>query len=337
MKILIASVRDTGGTGYNLAHAVNSVCKNHQAIDLTAQKSYINYPTMAYMGDYSIAACRKMIYKADALVFLGAFKPLITGLKLAKRKLRDKKKLLLFMGSEWRYGRKELLEQADTMLKRNYRIAVGGSGMFMPGEDKDKTPCPSDVTFLPPTRGFKEIKRLYSLCNQDRKAVETFGTPRQRVVFMHAPTSEERKGSETFYRAVTKAMQIVPTLTSSTIRGQPWANCLRAIATSDVLFDQNPPFPAGYGAISIEAAIFKLPVISRVNPDCIKWLMETQGLKVPIIGWKDDDDLLKKVWHLATQPELRKTYGDAMYKFCKQLHDEKPVVDRLLKIFEEMN
>ena len=110
MKIVIPSIRDTGGTGWTLAHAINNVSKGkHQAIDLTAQKSYINYPTMAHMGDYTKLQIRKMLYKADVVVFLGSFRPLFDGLKLSRRRLRDKKKLLLFMGSEWRGGRKGIL------------------------------------------------------------------------------------------------------------------------------------------------------------------------------------------------------------------------------------
>src|SRR4030043_165667 len=102
MKIVIPSVRDTGGTGWNLAHAINNVYpKQHQAIDLTAQKSYINYPTIASMGDYAKRQCRDMIYKADAIVFLGSFRPLFEGLHLSPARLKDKKKLLLFMASEW--------------------------------------------------------------------------------------------------------------------------------------------------------------------------------------------------------------------------------------------
>lgn len=340
MKILIANVRDTGGTGWNLAHAINNVSKGkHHAVNLTAQKSYINYPTMADMGDYGKSACRKMFNNADVIVFLGAFKPFLSkdGLAVQKRTIRDKKKLLLFMGSEWRYGRKQLMQQAEDLLAKNYGIAVGGSGMFLPGEDDEHTTVPNGTFFLPPCRAFTEIGGKYGVCNQDKTALEMFAVPKKRVIFTHAPTSEANKGSKSFYKAVTKAMQLVPNLTFSTVRGQPWVTTLRSLAVSDVLMDQDPPFPEAYGAISVEASIFRNVIVSRIHPECVRWLTEVMGTPPPIIGWKDDDDLMAKLYKLATDEELRKTFGNLAYEWMRKLHDEQPVVDRFMKIVDEID
>jgi hypothetical protein len=209
--------------------------------------------------------------------------------------------------------------------------------MMMPAEDEEKTPCPKDVDWLPLTRGFKEIRETYGLCNQDAEALSQFATPRDKVLFMHAPTSEERKGSQTFYYAMTRAQQLVGNLVFSMVRGQPWINCLKSLACSDLLFDQDPPFPETYGGISVEASIFKLPVISRISPFAIDFWKRETGLTSPIIQWTDDEDLFKKVYKLATEPELRAQFGESTYQFMKALHDEKPVVDRLLRFIEEMN
>lgn len=338
MKIVIPSIRDTGGTGWTLAHAINTVCKGeHQAIDLTAQKSYINYPTMAHMGDYTKLQIRKMIYKADTIVFLGSFRPIFDGLKLSRRRLRDKKKLLLFMGSEWRGGRKGILEHIDKYIRGQYKIAVGSPCMMMDAEDEDKTPCPKGVEWLPLTRGFTEIAEMYGVCNQDQNALNAFATPRDKVLFMHAPTSEERKGSQTFYYAMTRAQQLVPNLIFTMVRGQPWINCLKSMAVSDLLFDQDPPFPETYGGISVEASIFKLPVISRVSQYAVDFWKRETGLDSPIIQWTDDEDLFTKVYKLATDKALREKFGESTYKFMRALHDEKPVVNRFLKMIEDMN
>lgn len=340
MKIVIASVRDTGGTGWNLAHAINRVTPENRAIDLTAQKSYINYPTMADMANYDLSTVRQMICNADVVVMLGAFKPLFEGLKLKTAKMKDQKKLLLFMGSEWRYGKKELMKQAKQLIKSHYDIAIGGPGMYASGKGEDGLtidPTPDFVKYLPFTRGFSEIRSKYSMCGQDHRAVEAFGIPRKRVVFMHAPTSELRKGSETFYRAVTKAMQMVPTMTFSSVRGQPWVSCLKALASADVLLDQDPPFPEAYGAISVEASIFKMPVVTRIDPDAATKLKELTGWDHPFIQWKDDDDLLEKIYKLGTDPKLRRYLGQKAYDFAKAIHDEKPVVDRFMKIVDEID
>jgi len=289
---------------------------------------------MLDMTKYSKPLCRKILYKADAIVFLSAFNPLLKGLHLSKKKLRDKKKLLWYCGSEWRYSRKELMEQADKLLTWNYDTAVATPGMMLPGEDDDHTPCPPSVKFLPWPRSFTEIRNLYGMCNQDQNALAQFATPPRRVTFIHAPTSEVNKGSMTFFRAMTQTMQMVPTLTFSTVRGQPWVSCLRAIGQSDLLMDQDPPFPESYGAISVEASIFHIPVVSRIAPPCIDFWREREGLSSPIIQWKNDDDLRDKLYHLATNDKLRHTFGEATYNFMKQLHDEQSVVDRFFKILD---
>lgn len=333
MKILVASVRDTGGTGYNLAHAINK-CTRHQCVNLRAMHSYINYPSIADMGDYSVKICREMVYNADVIVFLGYMKPFFEGLKLRKSKLQNKKKLLYETGSIWRFQRKQLVKEADKLLEQ-YKIMLGGSGMFL--EYPEGEPIPEDCEFLPPTRSFSEIGRRHGLCNQDTRALESFGVDKQKVVFAHAPTSDMKKGTGTFYRAVTRAMQILPEMSFLTIRNQPWFSCLQSISRSDVLLDQDPPFPVGYGAISIEAAIFHVPVITNIDPRCALWIKQKTGLTTPFVRFSDEDDLMKRIYTLVRDHKLRRKLGQLNYSYCKKLHDEKPVVERFMKIVEEMN
>lgn len=336
LKILIAGIRDVGGNGYNLAHAINKYT-DHSAINLRGQSTYINFPCMADMGNYTIKLCRKMITESDVIVFQSTLKPFFEGLGLTKRKLKNKKKLLWCMGTEWRYGRNYLMQHADFFLGKNYRIMLGGSGMFLPGEDPEKTPCPPDAKWLPPVKPFSEIRRRYGLCNQDETALEHFAVPKKKVVFCHAPTSEAKKGSPIFYRAVTEAMHALPDLSFLTIANRPWRTCLSLIAGADVMLDQAPPFPVGYGAISVEASIFKLPVVTKINPQCITWLKQQTGMDSPFVTFTDEEDLLAKIYRLAVDAKLRRILGNMTYKFCKAIHDEKPVVERFMKILEEMD
>lgn len=335
MKILILSVRDTGGTAYTLAHAINKIKPEHQCVNVRGSNNYINYPTIADMSDYSRTKVREMVYKADVLVFLGAMRPFFEALKLAKGKLKDKKKILYETGSEWRWGREQLIKQADDLLS-NYKIMLGGSDMFLPYPE-GTPPVSDDVEFLPITRSFSEIRHRYGLCNQDEAALGSFDVPKKTVYFAHAPTSEQMKGSHIFYKVATRAMQMDKNIRFTTIRQQPWASCLYMLAHSQVLYDQAPPFPTAYGAISVEASIFKLPVFSQVDPRAREWLKKKTGLDTPFIVFTDEEDLLKKTYSLATQPELRKVFGNACYKYCKALHDERPVVERFFKIVEGMN
>jgi len=336
LKILIASIRDTGGTGYMLAHAINKVTPEHHAINMRGQKSYINYPTIVDMGDYSVATCRKMIYKADVLVFLSAVQPLFQGLQLRKRYLKGKKILLYETGTIWRYARRAFMEEADKLIG-NYQVVLGGSDQFLPGEDEEKTPCPSNAKYLPICRSFSELRRRFSICRQDQAALEAFAIPKKMVSFAHAPTSEVKKGSNTFYRVVTQAMQLLPQLAFTMIRRQTWVATLKILSACDVLLDQDPPWPMAYGGLTVEASVFKLPVVTRMNPDCQEWLLKKTGLKTPFITWGDDEDLLQRLVYLTEHPEVRAEYGRKAYQFCKELHDERVVVERFFKILEEMN
>lgn len=333
MRIIIVGVRDPGATGYCLAHAINKYT-DHQCVNLRAQHSYINYPTIADMANYDVGLCRKMIYNSDVIMFQSGIKPFFEGLQLDTQKLRDKKKLLMCMGTEWRYGRKYLVEEAEKFLG-DYQILLGGAGMFLPSPKGE--PCPDTAKYLPPVRSFSEIRRKFGLCNQDQNALKSFDVPKKKVVFCHAPTSEPKKGSVMFYRAITQVMRNEPNMAFSGIRMQPWATALSLISQADVLLDQNPPFPVGYGAISVEASIFKLPIITKIDPRCIAWLKQHTGLDAPFITFSDEDDLMGKIQRLAVDTKLRRIFGNMTYKFCKQLHDEKPVVERFMRILEEMN
>jgi hypothetical protein len=334
MRIIILAVRDTGGTSYTLAHAINKITPEHQAVNVRGQNNFINYPTIAEMGNYNRSGIRKMIYAADVVVFLGAMKPFFDALKLRKKQLQDKKKILLCMGSEWRLGRKLLLKQADKQL-RNYQVVLGGADLFIPYNETDE-PVGDDMAYLPVVRSFDEIRGRFQICSQDQNALESFTVPPRKVTFIHAPTSERNKGSEIFYKAATRAMQACPKMAFKTVFQRSWFTTLQSLATSHVLFDQAPPFPTAYGALSVEAAIFKLPTFSQIDPRCRQFIKRETGLDTPHLTFEDDEDLLKKTVALALDPKLREMFGNMNYDYCRKVHDEQPVVERFLKIVDEM-
>ena len=344
MKIAIIAVRDTGGTAYTLAHAINSVTPENQAISLRGINNFIDYPTFVDWINHPKKSIKEMIYKADTLVFLGAMKPIFDFLKLQKKLLKTKKKLLLCMGSEWRYGRIDLLKQADRLLK-NYKVVLGGADMFLPitvrhPETGIETDFPmvedSEADYLPVVRSMDEISGTYSLCNQDQNALDTFDVQKEKIVFTHAPTSEITKGSTTFYRVITQAQQAIKKMVFKTIKMQTWATTLRGLSVSDVLLDQAPPFPTAYGALSVEAGIFRVPSFSRVSVEAQQWIKQKTGLNTPYITFGDEAELLERVLRISTDDKMRQEFGKMNYEYCKALHDEKPVVDKFFKILESM-
>lgn len=344
MKIIFVGVRDTGGTCYTLAHAINKATPQHQAINIRGTNTFLSYPTIVDMADYNRSRMREMIYNSDVVVFLGAMQPFYEAFRLQKKQMKDKKKILLCMGSEWRWGRDQLLLQADKILG-DYKIVLGGADMFLPlefkhpetGEDKKFAAVdPDEVGYLPVVRSFDEIKERYGISPLDNASLRSFGVPKRKVVFVHAPTSEWNKGSHIFYRAATRAQQACRQMVFTTIRQTPWIATLGILSQSDVLFDQAPPYPTAYGALSVEAAVFGMPSFSQVAPECREFIRKQTGLKTPHIVFSDEADLFEKVVRVADDAKLRGELGRLNYEYGKALHDDKPVVERFLKIVEKM-
>lgn len=344
MKIVVLAVRDTGGTAYTLAHAINRVTPENQAVNIVSTDTFVKYPMMVDMANYSRSNLKEMLYRSDVIVFLGAIYPFFEALKLSRKALTDKKKILLCMGSEWRLGRDQLVKQADKWLG-NYKIALGGADMFLPLEFRHpetreikrfEAADEREIAYLPVVRSFDDIEQ-FGISKPDSVALESFSTKRKRVAFVHGPTSEANKGSRIFYRAATRAEQACPNMTFTTVKQQPWIATLGILSKSDVLYDQAPPFPTAYGALSVEAGIFHLPSFSQVAPECRAFIKRQTGLDTPHIVFSDEEDLFKKTVALASDERLRREFGEANYRYCRQLHDEKPVVDRFMKIVDEID
>ena len=328
MKILNLCFHDNAGAGYALSHAINKLSA-HQAINLRSTRDFTEYPAIAEMKNYDAPSCRRMVEKADVVVFHSAVKPYYSGLGLTKKALQEKKKLLYFHGSEMRFYGKEILAQADDLMDQ-YQILVSTPEMLLT--------CSKPAKWLPVARSFQEIQGLYSRCNQDTQALEAFAEPKVKTVFCHAPSDEAKKGSNMFYAVLTRLMRELPNVAFLTIHNQPWTACLSLLSTADVYLDQNPPFDiCSYGLVSVEASIFKLPVITKMHGEVIDLIKKETGLDSPFITFTSEDDLTAKLYLLAQDADLRRTFGAKTYRYCRKVHDEKPVVDHFLEIIEGMN
>lgn len=313
------------GAAYTLSHAINKLTPYH-AINLRSTNSFAEYPAFAEMRDYDATSCRRMIEKADVVIFHTAIRPYLSAFGLNKQRLKNKKLFLYFHGSELRFYGKEILAQADEMLE-TYTILVSTPDLLLH--------CPKPAKWLPVARSFTEIRQRWSLCKQDREALKSFAEPKVKVVFAHAPSDETKKGSETFYRVVTRVMQELPHVAFMTIRNQPWYACLRLLSSADVYMDQDPPFLGSYGMTSVEASVWNMPLISRMSSEVVEIIKKETGLNSPFITWRDEDDLTAKVFLLAQDEKLRRKFGAEAYNYCRQVHDEAPVVSRFTRILEE--
>jgi len=330
LKIVNLCFQDFGGGAYTLSHAINKIYKGkHQAINIRSTGDYISYPAIVQMKNYTVPQCNKMISNADVIVYHSWCKPYFEGLMLDPAKIQDKKNILFFHGSELRNVGPDIMKEADELLG-NYKILVSTMDLL--------NHVPKDADWLATCRSFSEIRRHFGVCNQDQTALASFGVPRKKVTFTHAPTSEVTKGSALFYRVMTQLMKVLPYVLFKPIRHQPWANVLRILPTVDVMFDRNPPegLGTGYGNVAVEASIFKVPTVTKLSKEMLQIMKRHTGFDNPFVAFTNEDDLMDKVIQLAEQPKLRKICGNLSYEYCKAVHDEKPVATKFMRIVEEM-
>jgi len=198
LKIVNLCFQDWGGGAYMLSHAINKLCRGeHQAINMRSTGSYIGYPTIGNMKNYTVPEVARMVHKADVVVYHIVLKPYFEGLDLDVKKIRDKKNILFFHGIELHQVGEDIIEQADEILD-DYKILVSTADLLFK--------APKGAEWLPTCRSFSEISRRFGMCNQDSEALASFGVPKKKVWFSHAPTNETKKGSALFYRVMTKLM-----------------------------------------------------------------------------------------------------------------------------------
>ena len=249
---------------------------------------------------------------------------------LDPREIKKKKTILYFHGSELRNLGDEIMQEADEFMGE-HKIIVSTLDLL--------PKVPKGAEWLPTCRSFNEIYNRYGRAGKDKSALASFGVPRKKVTFTHAPTSEVTKGSAIFYRVMTQLMKALPYVLFKPIRHQPWSNVLRILPDVDVMFDRNPPanMDTGYGNVAVEASVFKVPTVTKINNEMIKSIKEHTGFDNPFVAFKQEDDLMDLLIQLAEQPKLRKMLGTLSHAYCKAVHDEKPVAEKFMKIIEEMD
>lgn len=324
MKILNLSVEDMAGAGYTLSHAINKTQQGkHSAVAMTMVKNYINYPTMAYGKNYTAEEIKRVIDSADTIVFHTAILPYISAFQLTKEKLKDKKCLLYFHGSDCRQYGKAIVEQAKEHLP-NFDILVSTPDLlsYIP-----------EAAWMPVARSFTELSERYQKKTAaDKAAMEALNVAQSRVNLCHAPTNTVKKGSDLFYKIITELVQASPTVDYIPIQNMSWDSCLGELSRADIYFDQH--IIGAYGLASVEASIFKAATFCKLNTTVQDILKSQTGACAPFVTWETEQELRDAATALVQDKALRQKVGESCYKFSKAVHDEKPVADRFIKLVE---
>ena len=325
MKIMNLSFADSAGAAYTLAHALNKE-PNIQAINLRANNNYIDYPTISEMRYYSEEAAREMVYGSDVLVLHTAVQPFFTGLHLDKNRIKGKRVLLYFHGSDARTYGKAIIKQADDLL------GTGGYEVLV--STPDLLELLPQAQWMPVARSFTETRMRYGLDNRDARALAAFKGGIKKTIVSHAPTSQERKGSALFYMVITEMIQAFPQVEYQVIQQMTWDQAQRAMSRVSIFFDQH--LLGAYGLAGVEASIFKAAVFCKLKPSVIEAMEKQTGQKNPFIQWDTDDELRQQAFTLVTDKKLRDKFGQMAYDYSKAVHDEAPVAAKFLKIVEAM-
>jgi glycosyltransferase involved in cell wall biosynthesis len=150
----------------------------------------------------------------------------------------------------------------------------------------------------------------------------------ERPVFVHAPSSRARKGTEQFVRACEKLgveLQIVEGLHHDEAR--------RRYAAADVVLDQ---LNAGwYGMLAIEAMALGKPVVTFLHDEAARRSEQAFNTRVPIVR-AERESLVETLRPLAESAEERRRIGAESRAYVERVHDLEQVADRLLALYARL-
>jgi glycosyltransferase involved in cell wall biosynthesis len=163
----------------------------------------------------------------------------------------------------------------------------------------------------------------------DLAALRPVPPPRdERPLFVHAPSSRARKGTEEFLRACEELgveLEIV--------EGLHHAEARKRYEHADVVLDQ---LNAGwYGLLAIEAMALGKPVVTFLHDEAARRTEEAFGTRVPIVR-ADRSNLVETLRPLAESVEERRRIGAASRAYAERVHDLEQVADRLLALYARL-
>jgi len=337
LRIVQIGFHDTAGSMFFLSHAINKLTK-HKAVSIRFLNDYLRWPTMIEASAYNRSDIRKMLYKADVIHFHIRVKPFFITLRLDPEKIRAKKTLVYYHGSMLRlYGEK--LQPQNLECLPNHIATVSTPDLL---EFLDEG---VEGHWLPVVRPFDDILARYGRSSADLEAMRYFGS-KKIVVFGHATTSVQKKGSRAFFQALTNVVRGNPKARASMIINNPWDSAIRKTASFDVSLGTATMFKVqkkgedavtygcGYGLTAVEAGIFSIPIISLFTRSDEERYEKVAGEAPPLVTFMNEEDLTERMFYLAENQKERLRIGRALHTYMRKFHDEQAVVTRYLKLIE---
>ena len=242
MKVIILSHIDYAGSAYKMFQAI----KRHTDIDINLFSGYpenkLNHPVNNYVNNSNRMGVQKLVDEADILHFKGDWPPVNGYLGLT---ISDKPIILTTSGSFFR--------------KKEH----GGIGKY---STKDYSRVTLKTSFEPDLL-YPEYSDIWTPhpINSDDKPI--FWQKKERPLFLHMPSSPDRKGTE-FVKKVFTILKSRINCDTVIINGLTFQESLALKKTATVYFDQ---FMVGfYGNSALEAMQWGIPVVNWISPMAIK-------------------------------------------------------------------
>ena len=275
----------------------------------------------------------KFFPRHNAFIFLSGDTLLPFNLDLPILKLFGKKTVMWFLGSDIRHH--EAVNEAARILGLRYQL--GEAYKEDPESLKRKKrkirmvekyvdhiiSGPSNAQLL--TRDYigKEMaSRIY--LPLDVANIRYNNVPNPRMVIVHAPTDEERKGTSYILEAVEQLKSEGYEFDFRLFRNISNIEVRKALSESDIAVDQL--FAAGGGMFALEAMAAGCAVLGGNIPEVASYPKE-----LPILH-TNPDNIYQNLKMLLENPDLRRELGEKGKKYVEKYHDHRKIADDILKL-----
>ncbi|HSW67429.1 MAG TPA: glycosyltransferase [Bacteroidales bacterium] len=152
--------------------------------------------------------------------------------------------------------------------------------------------------------------------------------PKGTLKFLHAPTHRASKGSDFIEDAITKLKAEGFDIDFKLVDNTTHADLIKEYINCDIFIDQI--HGGWYGTASIEAMAIGRPTVCCIREDYFEYI--NYGDKIPIINANPDTiyEVLRKV---VLEKEKLPEIGLRSRKFVEEVHDVKPLTQRLITIY----
>lgn len=302
MKVIMLSQIDYAGSAYKLFHAI----RRHTDIEINLftgkHENNLGHPIHNLVYDGNREAVNKLLREADILHFKGDWIPDngYLGLTIPKKPI--------------------VITTSGTFFRKK---SHGGWERYKSSDYKRVTL----KTSFEPDLLYPEFSDIWTPHPIDSENKYILPSP-NRPMFLHMPTSPERKGTD-FVRKVFEILKSKIKCDTLITNGMNYQNASALKQSATIYFDQF--FVGFYGNSALEAMQWGIPVCAWISPLAIEQAKgKLRGCPVINEDMSDPARTAERIIKLYNDDELKRKTKI----WCDQIHSYKSVAKKWRKIYE---